>query len=247
MGSARPRTSTTSWSRKGSARTASSGSISRTRAARGAYSGLSPRALATWLARFLPTVSSGKKAVVVGHSFGGVVGLELAAQSPELVAGLVVMGSPALGLGIFEHLVGWAFADKLVAIAARVPLPASAVQSYLRRIWGEPERITAAHVRGYQRAMQGAEAYSGMLEAARHLAKYRLPVEKLRAGAIPCTVLWGERDPVVSVLQGERIALAIGADFEVLARTGHCVPEERPERVLEAIDRVAGRRVKAAK
>lgn len=206
--------------------------------ASGRFSGLSPEALARWLRRFLESVVEGPL-IVVGHSFGGVVGIELAARAPSRVKGLAVISSPALGIGLLEHLVGSTLTGRLAAVAAKVPMPSVAVRAYLRRIWGEPERITDAHVRGYVNAMKAEGAWPAMLEAARHLVQYRLPIEKLRAAAIPCTVLWGERDPVVPVVQGERLARTLGATFRVLPATGHCVPEERPEAVLEAIDELA--------
>jgi pimeloyl-ACP methyl ester carboxylesterase len=48
-------------------------------------------------------------------------------------------------------------------------------------------------------------------------------------------VLWGDKDPLVPVIHGERLATALQADFRVLADVGHCVPEEHPQAVLEAI------------
>jgi pimeloyl-ACP methyl ester carboxylesterase len=52
-----------------------------------------------------PVVAAAGPAIVVGHSFGGRVAVCLAASNPELVSGLVVVGSPLLrGVSSRPHL-----------------------------------------------------------------------------------------------------------------------------------------------
>src|SRR4051812_37958395 len=55
-------------------------------------------AYATAIAGALDDAYKGEPAVVLGHSFGGRVGVCLAAQRPDLVAGLVLTGVPLLRL-----------------------------------------------------------------------------------------------------------------------------------------------------
>jgi pimeloyl-ACP methyl ester carboxylesterase len=61
-------------------------------------------------------------------------------------------------------------------------------------------------------------------------------VELLRSRGLNIKVLWGDRDRLVPLVQGEHLARALHAPFSVLHKTGHLVPEERPDEVLAAID-----------
>lgn len=175
-------------------------------------------------------------AIVFGHSFGGLVALELAAQFPSLVQRLVIASAPAVGLNPqakqFLHLPG---ADEGAALIARLPVWKPLVKSYMQFLFGDPARVTDRHVEGYFQSLQNPGSWPGMLEATRAVAAYRLPSQRLIDAKIPVEVLWGEKDRLVSLIDGERLALAVDAGFTVLQGIGHCVPEEHPDAVLEAI------------
>jgi pimeloyl-ACP methyl ester carboxylesterase len=176
------------------------------------------------------------RAVVVGHSFGGLVALELAAQFPGLAERLVIASAPALGLPQetkrFLQLPG---AEGGAAMIGRLPLWRPLVRSYLQWLFGDPAKLTDRHVEGYFQSLQNPGCWPGMLEAARAVADYRLPNEALLGLKIPIEVLWGEKDRLVPLIEGERLAMALEAGFTVLPGVGHCVPEEHPESMLRAI------------
>ena len=202
------------------------------------FASLDPGELAAALDGFLGRRKI-PQAVVVGHSFGGVVAIELAARYPKRVVGLVVMNSPALGMARVKGLLSNPLAEAAFKMAGSFSPPAFMVRRYLQMIWGEPEAITDAHVRGYLAAMKAEGFFPAMLEGLRHLLTYQLPVAQLRRWAGPRTVLWGERDSLLSVPQAEQLARAMDAPLTLLPRTGHCVPEERPGELAAAIASVA--------
>jgi pimeloyl-ACP methyl ester carboxylesterase len=74
-----------------------------------------------------------------------------------------------------------------------------------------------------------------MLEALRSVGRFQAPLEALSNAPFPRRVLWGEKDRLVSVLQGEQLARALKADFKVLPDVGHCLPDEHPEAVHDAV------------
>ncbi|WP_158604348.1 alpha/beta fold hydrolase [Nocardioides mangrovicus] len=49
----------------------------------------------------------GTRVRIVGHSLGGMMARGLAAQRPDLVSGIVTMGSPVLAPGAVHDLLGW--------------------------------------------------------------------------------------------------------------------------------------------
>ena len=177
-----------------------------------------------------------RKAVVVGHSFGGLVALELARQFPGMVERLVIASAPALGLDAqAKRMLQARGADEGAALIGRLPLWRPLVRGYVGWLFGDPAKLTDRHVEGYYQSLQNPGAWPGMLEATRSISEYQLPREALSASKIPVEVIWGERDRLVSLVDGERLATAIDAGFTVLPGVGHCVPEEQPEAIVAAI------------
>lgn len=165
-----------------------------------------------------------------GHSFGGIVALHLGATSPGRLTRLTVASTPAMGLPAeFSLLLQNPLADMTMGWFGRMPVWRPALKSYLQMIWGSSAQLSEAHLALYEEAV-GASGFSeGMLEALRAVASFRTPIDALKAAKFEKRVLWGEKDRLVSVVQGERLAIAIGAKLTVLHDVGHCLPEEAPD------------------
>lgn len=188
--------------------------------------------------RLMPWLSQRglKRFAVVGHSFGGLVALELAARFPQAVSKAVVASAPALGLPAQMRLfLQNPLADMAVGWVAQLPMYRRAVRQYFEWLWVERGTLSDRHVDIYEDALRAEGVWDGMLEAGRAVASWRLPVEQLRAANVPLQILWGEKDPLVPLLQGEHLATALRAPFTVLPHIGHCVPEQRPQAILEAL------------
>ncbi len=197
-----------------------------------------PAALADELFAFLGRKKA-RPAVIVGHSFGGVVALELAARHPAAVKGLVVLCAPAVGVGNLSRMVKDPAAELLFKWAEKLPVPLPLVKAYLSFLFGDSKAIRPEHVAGAKEAMSAKGYYAGVLAALRAIAVYRLSVDDFADRKYPVRVLWGEKDPLVPVAQGEQVARALGAELEVISGAGHCLPEERPDVVLRAIAAVS--------
>ncbi len=118
---------------------------------------------------------------------------------------------------------------------SRLPAYRPAIRRYFEWLWGEPKRLTDRHIDIYAQALAARGVWKGMLEAGRAIAAWRLPLEALQRAAIPTQILWGVKDPLVPLVHGEHLASALKAPFTVLEKTGHCVPEERPEAIVRAL------------
>ncbi len=171
-----------------------------------------------------------------GHSFGGIVALHLAATQPSRIRRLTVASTPAMGLPPeFSLLLSNPLADLTMGWFGRLPVWRPALKSYLQLIWGSSAKLSDVHLALYEEAV-GASGFSeGMLAALRAVASFRTPIDALKAAKFEKRVVWGEKDRLVSVVQGERLALAIGAELTVLHDVGHCVPEEAPEALAELL------------
>lgn len=179
----------------------------------------------------LPFLSSrnAERFQVFGHSFGGLVAMQLATLAPTRVTKLTVASSPAFGLPAELKLVlSSKLADAGMRAFSMFPVWRPALSAYLKLIWGSATPSDEL-LELYEEVLRTPGFNEGFLEAARGIADFRLPVDALKVLPIAKRALWGENDPLVPAWQGEKLALAIGADLKVFNDVGHAVPEERPE------------------
>ncbi len=183
--------------------------------------------------------------VIAGNSLGGQIALATAVALPGRVERLILVDAAGYGAGL-------AGAGKDVPLAfkvARLPvlrsvmqhaLPRGLVEGSLRRLYGDPDKVTP----------QLVDLYSDMArrEGNRAALGHRLaqagagPDEALlRKLAVPTLILWGERDRLLPPALGERFARDIpGARLVVLEGLGHMPQEEDPRRTLAEVRRFLG-------
>ena len=172
------------------------------------------------------------RAVLIGHSGGCFTARHIALSHPDRVAGLGLIASPIaldrseLGEVIeavraLDDPVPEAFVRAFQEGTAHVPLP----EQFLDGIVAESRRLPA-HV--WRSTLDGLLAYRDEADLAR-----------VRA---PTTLVWGDRDTIVSRDDQERLARAIpDASFIVVPETGHCPHWERPDEVGVALRSIAAR------
>jgi pimeloyl-ACP methyl ester carboxylesterase len=172
-------------------------------------------------------------AVVVGHSMGGFVALSLALHSPELVSGLVLVGTAAmgkvrdLGTGARARTALEMRAGSLADIV-RANVEAGVAPAFLRDY---PERISrfvdgrvALPPRG--RGVEGQRRAAGLFDVRERLWEISCPV----------LVCHGEDDEVVPVVRGRELASGIrNARLLTWAGLGHYPCLEAPESLGQAI------------
>lgn len=160
--------------------------------------------------------------LVVGHSFGGRVAVCLAASRPGEVGPLVLSGAPLLR----------------GASSAR-PSPSYRLIRALHR-WGV---ISDEHLEAEKRR-RGSADYRAATGVMRDILvkvvneDYQDELEQLRSDVL---LLWGERDREVptgtAMLAREMMERAgVEARLEILPEVGHHLPNERPERLREAVE-----------
>lgn len=165
-----------------------------------------------------------ERAVVVGHSMGGMVAQELVARRPERVAALVLYStSPAFGgpAGDWQRR----FLAERLRPLDEGKTPADIAAELIAGMVGE-----GADPRGLERAL----ACMSSVPAATYRAALHCLVTFDRRGSLaaircPTLALAGERDRVASPAVVERMARAIPAAIHrVLPGAGHLAHLERP-------------------
>ena len=156
----------------------------------------------TRLGRWLEAVGAGP-AAVVGHSLGGYVAADLAAERPDLVERLVLVDAAALPLE-------------------------GPVRGHVRNLLRGGGRSERALVRIAIVDIARAGPIV-IVRAARQLLASDLS-PRLAAIQAPTLVVWGEEDALIPLSRGRRLAAAIpGARFALIPGAGHAPMWERPD------------------
>lgn len=163
--------------------------------------------------------------VVVGHSFGGTVAVQLAVARPERVRALVLTGAPLLRIGPRR----------------RPPAGYRAVRSLHRLGLVGDRRLEAARQRYGSADFRAA---SGVMRQVLSNAVGSTYEEQLDAIDCPVTLVWGDDDATVplGVADAALARLRAGAageraDLVVCPGAGHLLPLTAPGVLRQAIER----------
>ncbi len=169
------------------------------------------------------------RAVVVGVSFGGVLGIELAARHPDRVAAVVAWEPPYGPLGDEETQAVFATLAAATADAYRTGGPAAAAETFLRAVAGDAawDRLPARSRSFLAREGDGA-AVDASLIGARPAG--------LREIVAPVTILTGgASEPFYTPIADALGAWIPGASRATLEGLAHPAPITEPGRVADAV------------
>lgn len=186
-------------------------------------------------------------AVLVGHSMGGMVLMELARIDAKVLyqraAGLVFMSTSAnqpvpSPLAPVVKALARVGERRVAAGRSMVDLPAEKDLAWLlpRLAFGaRPSPEALAQVRHCLEQVPDVTVLAGGQDLLRHDGRQALSELDL-----PALVLVGSRDLLTPVFAARRIAALLPhAELEVLAGAGHQLMQERPQEVAELIERFA--------
>ena len=182
------------------------------------------------------------RALVAGHSFGGLVALRLARQRPELVRGLL-LASPAGIRSSTRALHAAVLASTTVRPGRLAALfrHRFAEYAWYRRAVFRPWFVSDADA-------LSARATHGLLRAQREHADTRTagramtaddPRAELDGVACPVVLLWGARDNQLPLEDAFDYARRLRARLRLVADSGHLVIVERPHAVASSLAELA--------
>jgi pimeloyl-ACP methyl ester carboxylesterase len=187
---------------------------------------------ARWVLAFLDNAVI-PKAVLVGHSMGSLIALETAAQFPDRV-------------------------EKIALVGASVPMPVSDVllnaakddpeTAYdMLNLWGHGPAAKLGRSPSPGMALLGnyrrllAQSAPGLLyRDLKNCAEYQPSADALKRIAAPALILTGSRDQMTPPKAGAAVAKMLGnARVHALENTGHSMMTEAPDDVLDALKHFA--------
>ncbi len=177
-----------------------------------------------------------EQVVLVGHSAGAAVAVEVALAYPERVAGLVLV-SPVLRSGGPSALVRAVFNTPQARRVGPYIVRQFAEEpglDLLRRNYVDPSTLTDADIAGYQRPFGATNWDQALWEVTRANRPTDL-LQRLGELQVPVLVVAGTEDEIVPLEQQQRVAEAVGGEIKVLEGCGHALQDECPERFVEAV------------
>jgi pimeloyl-ACP methyl ester carboxylesterase len=171
--------------------------------------------------------------ILVGHSMGGQVALNICYQKPEVVSQAILLCSS-----------GYLKKSKLpLVLSSYIPffylyvkrwLASSGVEKNLKNVVHDHSLIDETMISGYLQPFTEDNAiFKGLAKMIRD-REGDLTTEQLQKITTPCLLIWGEHDKVVPVHIGERLTKDLkDSQLIILKSTGHLVPEERPMEVFK--------------
>ena len=209
----------------------------------------SPASFERFLVAFLDA-SGIERAVVVGNSLGGLVGLRLALADPERVATLGLLAGAGLGRKASPALRSLAlpgYGRLAVAWGKRPPGAAQRALGRAALLFARPrgvpvewlkEQYRLARLPGFLEAQLATVRAQVGLRGQRELLLDRLPFLK-----VPTLVVWGERDRVLPPAQAREAIVRIpDGSLELVPDCGHLPQVERPDHLAEILARFLGER-----
>lgn len=181
-------------------------------------------AQADWYVKLLKALVC-DQAVLVGHSQGGLIAMEIAHQKPELVQGICFVATAA-AIGVNDMLIDMAQTKQDRAISSMTS-------------WGLGPQ---AHM-GENSWPGGSHIYTGLevmelnpepalATDLKACAGYESGLEIAKSLTIPTLCIFAEKDKMTPPKFGKALAAALSDnELHIIANSGHTLPSEKPREV----------------
>jgi epoxide hydrolase 4 len=215
--------------------------------------GYDPHTLADEISQLIRNLHA-RKAVLVGHDWGGAVALATAFRHPGRVRALVVASSPFRQLDLTRSwhipLMNLPVLPELAFRFASRPLVSAAVnhtavvrEPFTDEVLASYADVVAANPKGwlaYYRTLSRRAVRDWGVRRIRSRAGFLRDAPGPHHLRVPTAVVWGEDDPVTPYHLAPRVAHDLDASLVTLPGVGHFVHEEDPLGFARAIIELAG-------
>jgi pimeloyl-ACP methyl ester carboxylesterase len=177
-----------------------------------------------------------ERCVLGGNSLGGAIAWAVAAQHPERVERLVLVDAAGYPVPSTSVPIGFRLArSPVLAPLMNNLLPRGMVESSVRNVFGQPERVTPELVDRYFAMAVRAGNRKALIQRM-SLPRWAADVSVLKTLRQPTLILWGARDRLIPLAAGERFDADIpDSRLVVFDDLGHVPQEEDAARTLAPV------------
>ena len=176
---------------------------------------------------------------VVGHSFGGLVGIRLAARRPELVRSLVLAAAAGITSSTVRAerilaLVGWIQPGRRVSPYWRSVARSAALKRLVFGRWFAADPVALSDD-AVEALLVDVNLHTDTQSALQALARDD-PRSDLHLVRCPALMLWGAQDNQLPLDDAFDYARRLRAPLRTIADCGHLLIVERPAACLDAVE-----------
>jgi pimeloyl-ACP methyl ester carboxylesterase len=173
--------------------------------------------------------------VLAGNSLGGQIAWHTALAAPQRVDKLILVDASGFPLESSSVPLGFRLArNPTLAPIMQHVLPRSVVESSLRNVYGQPERVTPELVDLFMDMTRREGNRAALSE--RFKGGYTADTSQLAAIKAPTLILWGGQDRLIPPSHAQRFEKAIaGAQRVVFPALGHVPHEEDAAQTVAAV------------
>lgn len=190
-----------------------------------------------------------RNVTLVGHSFGGgvalLVALKLGKYDPQRLSRLILIDSVAYPQklpGVIRMLrIPWLGALGLYLIPDKTK-----VSNMLETIYFDVSKITPTDVEAYATPLSAPGAKFALRQTAKQIIPDNMEeiIGMYPRINVPTLIIWGQEDRIIPVENGVRLHNDIkNSQLVIIDRCGHDPPEEKPEKVIEIMQKFLGDQV----
>jgi pimeloyl-ACP methyl ester carboxylesterase len=175
-----------------------------------------------------------KNIVLVGHSMGGQISLNIIRKRPELVQKIVLLCSSGYLERSKPSLVFSSYIPFFSTII-KSRLAKQGVKHNLLNVVYDHSMIDDEMLLGYEKPFSDDQIFTALTRFIRH-REGDLTSKELQTIDTKSLLIWGREDRVVPLTIGERLhSDLIHSKLITLDKTGHLLPEEKPHQIKEQI------------
>lgn len=204
------------------------------------------RGIAELIADLIPALGMSRP-ILIGHSYGGAITLELSTRHPDLLDAMILIAPAHPFSGREDAIIRFYLTWPGRWLAHLIPrLPSRLMLEGFRRMPGDHSNLCYDQLQSYIQTLRHPRAVPyllGLLRSwKRDMRRLAKALKKHRAH-VPALLIWGDRDPVVPAFTAKALMRYLGpAEQAILPGVGHLPNLERPEQCGEVIRCWLGRR-----
>ncbi|RCW66930.1 alpha/beta fold hydrolase [Saliterribacillus persicus] len=175
-----------------------------------------------------------EKAAIIGHSMGGQIALVCARYYPNRILSLYLL-APSSYMKASDIIQFWIDHVPNTSSVLKYLFEVKGLPALLKFATYDEEVVNEELIERYEKTFTDDSMYNILIELFLDHPGDLIEID-LHLIHAPCYIVWGKSDQILPISIGEQLKRDLPhAEFYVLEKKGHLLPEEAPEAICEII------------